>query len=267
MPPRIDSPKNALVGELRKIRERGDGRLVFAEGARLVLEGLAAGLGCERLLVADGFARSQHAADLEVVVQAKQLRPQECSDAAMARISGLETPPGVVALFQRPKLEAEQLLEQGALLCIAAGVRDPGNLGALLRCCEAAGVTAFVALAGSADPYRDKALRASAGSVFRVPCLTGLRLETLRSWVAQRGLRLITTELRAEDSLWDAEFGEGPLGFVIGAEGAGVPAEVSQLAALRLRIPMAGQVESLNVAVAAGLVLFEARRRAERAGR
>jgi TrmH family RNA methyltransferase len=258
--PRIDSPRNPLVGELRKLRERGDRQWVFAEGARLVGEGLAAGLELRHLLVSDGFGSSELAPGLHAQLADCDVVAQGCSDAAMARISALETPPGVVAVFARPRWDVD-LFAPAAWHCVAAGVRDPGNLGALVRCAEAAGASSLIALAGSADPYREKALRASAGSAFRVPCIAGVSLDEMRDWVGSRGLRLITTELGAEDALWDAEFGAGPLGFVVGGEGAGVPAGLAELAALRLRIPMRGQVESLNVSVAAGLVLFEHRRR------
>jgi TrmH family RNA methyltransferase len=253
----ITSAKNPVI---HRFRDAGEGRipgLLLAEGARLVREALAAGL------VVHEAAVSPRCQDLDLVreLEARATTFLDCSDEALAKMSALDTPPGVAVLVERPPAAEADLLggPRAPLVVVAAGVGDPGNLGSILRAAEAAGASGCITLQGGADPFRDKAVRGSMGSVFRLPVLAGLGADAVVDFAGRHRLQVVaadggsTTDYTAVDLRL-------PTLLVLGAEAAGVPAGLLAAADARIRIPLQSPVESLNVAVAAGVLLFEARR-------
>ena len=180
----------------------------------------------------------------------------------MERLSGLQTHQGVSVILRRPRWEFTDLLGLDGtvpLLLVAAGVSDPGNLGALVRAAQALGATGLIALQGSADPFRDKALRGSSGAVFGLPCMGGCDLGTTCGDMRAQGLQILYAQGGEGADCWDTDLAR-PTALVLGAEGSGVPQEIIDEADGAVSVPMAAGVESLNVAVAAGVLLFEARR-------
>jgi RNA methyltransferase, TrmH family len=148
---------------------------------------------------------------------------------------------------------------------VAVGVQDPGNVGALLRTAEAAGASGAYLTGGSADAFSWKALRGSMGSAFRLPHFRVRAAVAVVERLRQAGLRLVGTDAGASAPYDRADL-RGPVALFVGAEGSGLPADVLDTLDERVSVPMAGAVESLNVAVAAGVLLFEAAR-LRRAGR
>jgi TrmH family RNA methyltransferase len=231
--------------------------VMVAEGVRLVGEALDAGL---ELLVAAVSPRCGDAA-LRGRLERHAAEFLECSDEVMARLSALETPPGVAVVVRRPSAAEADLLagDVAPLVVVAAGVRDPGNLGSLVRTAEAAGATGCITMQGGADPFRDKAVRGSMGSIFRLPVLHGLQAGGVVDFARRQRLQLVVADGGGDRAYTAADLRK-PLALVVGAEAAGVPEELLRAAAARVRIPLQGPVDSLNVAVAAGVLLFEARR-------
>ncbi len=253
----ITSGKNPAV---QRFRDAAEGRLdgvLLAEGTRLVREALAAGL---RVVEA---AVSPRLGDVDLARELQQRADTflECTDAALARMSALDTPQGVAVLVQKPAVQEADLLrgDLAPLVVVAAGVRDPGNLGSLLRTAEAAGATGVVAMQGGADPFRDKAVRGSMGSVFRLPVLHRLDASAVVAFARRHRLQIVVADGGGEVVYTAAKL-TSPTLLVVGAEAAGVPAELLAAADVRVRIPLRLPVESLNVAVAAGVLLFEAQR-------
>jgi len=258
---RITSTKNPLVRRFRAAATGEQAGRLVADGFHLAQEALAADLvpvefaWSEKLLQRDGeglLARLRRTPATE----------HACSDQVVERLSHLKTHQGVVLMVRQPQVELEDLAQgERPLVVVAAGVQDPGNLGALIRCAEAAGASGFLALAGSASPYRDKAVRGSMGSVFRLPCVAGVGIDVAVTFLEKSGLQVVVADQGAGvgKSLWDADL-TGPTVVVLGSEGGGVPAPLRKIAAVTVRIPIADPVDSLNVAVAAGVLLFEARR-------
>jgi TrmH family RNA methyltransferase len=164
-----------------------------------------------------------------------------------------------VALADRPRGSSVTRLRTKPLVVVAIDVQDPGNLGAMVRVAEAGGATGVVVTGQSADPFGWKALRGSSGSALRLPidviADTGRALEEIRS----RGCRVIATVPRDGRSFFDLDY-TGPTAILIGAEGRGLPAPLVSAADERVTIPMQSPVESLNAAVAAALIVYEARR-------
>jgi len=174
-------------------------------------------------------------------------------------MSPVRTPSGVVAIARRSMVPVERALSIAPpLVVIAADVQDPGNVGALMRTAEAAGATAMIACGATADPFGWKALRGSMGSALRLPVARSTIEEALNT---SRELNVAVGALtpRGGMAMFEADL-RRPTALLIGSEGTGLAPAVMARADLQLSIPMESTVESLNVAVAAALVLFEARR-------
>jgi RNA methyltransferase, TrmH family len=182
------------------------------------------------------------------------------SSTVIDAISPVRSPSAVVALARRPSVAMAALHSPSPALVLAiAGVQDPGNVGAAIRAAAAGGATGVACDRASADPYGWKALRASMGSAFHVPVL---RLEDMQEAVAQwkaAGLSILATTPRGGKSIYEVDW-RSPVAILMGGEGAGLPPSLSETADVRVTIPMRAPVESLNVAMSAALMIFEAQR-------
>jgi len=256
-PKSLTSSKNPLVQRFRAAADGEDEQVVFAEGVRLVAEGVDARAP---VLAAAVSPRLRDAA-LGERLRTSAREWFDCSDEVLARASALTTHQGVAVLFARPRWRDEDLLRGAAapLVLCAAGVRDPGNLGALLRSSEAAGATGVLTLDGGADPFKDKAVRGSMGSVFRLPLQHGRDAAAVVAFARAHGLSIVAADGAGEVDYDQVDL-RRPTLLVLGAEAAGVAPELLGAADVRARIPVRPPVDSLNVAVAAGVLLYEARR-------
>jgi len=231
------NPRLKLVRKLASGRQRAKLGLFVCEGEDLVAAGLAAGLRPVEALV-----DPERPAELDGLEGAEEVEP-----ALLAELSSLAHPPRVVAVFRRADLPRDLDVPTGLALWHVA---DPGNVGTLIRTADALG-PAFVALSrGCADPTSPKALRASAGAVFRVP--TGGFDDAPRPWIG-----LVP---RGGSALSDADLGERAT-FVLGAEREGLPEDVTASCELLASIPLTDEAESLNVAAAGAIALYERARR------
>ncbi len=261
MPDRVvESKDNARLKELRKalaaVGRSAQGRIGI-EGPHLLEEALRAGLRVTTVFVAQGAEKLLGA--LRVPPETEILRlPAKLLHSALAT----ETPQPIAALIEPPEWSWPHILDarrKGAeLVLILAGIQDPGNLGTILRSAEAFGVTGVVSLPGTASAWNPKAVRASAGSVFRVPLLAVSERECLEK-LHEAGVKILATTVRAAQPA-DLVDLAGPVALIIGNEGNGVADELAAKADARITIPCPGPVESLNAAVAASVLLYEAAR-------
>lgn len=167
-----------------------------------------------------------------------------------------KTPQGIAAVFRPPQWNEGQLSEKAGPLVLLDQIQDPGNLGTIARASEGAGVAGILLAKGSADPGNSKALRASAGSLLRMPALV---VENPIRTAKEAGLKIIATAGDAEKSYSDADLTE-PFALLLGQEGSGLKKSTVDAADLVVKIPTQGRLESLNVATAASVILFEAAR-------
>jgi TrmH family RNA methyltransferase len=253
----ITSRQHAIVRQCRAIA-RGDPRHLLLDGWHLLEDARAVGLPIELVAVRDDVA-AHHAAALNRLASEGTTIAQ-VSAKVMDAVSPVRTPSGVVAIAHRPRTDARALLAPAPALVVAAvGVQDPGNVGALVRSADAGGATGVLLDTNSADPWSWKALRASMGSAFRLPVMrTGEVQGQLRQW-REAGLTIVASDPRAIVDLQAADLSV-PLVFVMGGEGPGLPQSIMDAADVCIRIPMRARVESLNVAVASALLVYEAAR-------
>jgi len=249
-----------LVGRVRLLarspEERARQGLMLVEGVRLAEEALAEGARIEEALIGPRLDRDDRG-----------------RDALLSSMADAGTHQGVLLLVERPEARYGDLTPSGpagAMVLVACAVQDPGNLGTLVRLTDAAGGTGLAAVSG-ADPFGPKAVRASAGSIFRLPVLREADAAALASILARlrgSGLTVAGAVPRGGADYREVDLSR-PLALLVGGEGAGLPDRVSADLDLRLTIPMNPRVESINVAAAGAVLLFEAaarRRRSARAG-
>jgi len=256
----LTSPANPLLKDVRRAIARGartQEGYCLAESFHLLEEALKS--ECEIHVVL--AAASVRSAVERRVRRLAGVRVVVLEDGLFAAISGTETTQGVLALVRPPEWSLDQLFRARPLLLALDGVQDPGNAGAMIRAAEAFGATGVMFLKGSVSPYNPKAVRASAGSLFRVPLAAGLDAALARAALEQRRVNVYAATPTGQLGLNDADLSK-PCAFVIGGEGRGVSQRLLS-GAVDLRIPVTG-VESLNAAMAAGILLYEARR--QRAG-
>ena len=260
MPVRIvQSKQNARLKELRRALAqpgRNGGAMAGIEGPKLLEEAIRAGLRVICVFVAQGSEDLREVRALPAETEILLL-PKELLDSALTT----EAPQPVAALVEQPDWTWAHMLGErkaAALVVVVAGIQDPGNLGTILRSAEAFGADGVIALPGTVSAWNPKCVRASAGSVFRVPliatsvpeCFTNLR---------EAGARILTTTVEAAEPLDMVDL-TGPVAIILGNEGNGVPDGLARQADEKVTIPCPGAVESLNAAVAASVMLYEAAR-------
>jgi TrmH family RNA methyltransferase len=266
---KITSRQNPLVRRFRNVRDGSERNLVFLEGVRLVEEAILADYHFESIAFTSEVDSTERGAALNDKLRKVPCRGAHVSAQVMEAISDTESPPGVVALITRPYYDtAEVFLAAPQLLVIADQLGDPGNLGTIIRTAEAAGATGLLTIRGTVDPFNPKALRASMGSALRLPISAGVKRPDLIDLAKAHCVRLISASLPkpiAPDSSGTSQLYSdvdltGPVAIVLGSEPAGISEEMAARGDLLVHIPMARPVESLNVAAAAAVLLYEAAR-------
>jgi len=242
---------------MRRLRRcKGDRALL--EGPHLVGEAAAAGIELETVLATPELLAS--AAGRELAGRLPRA-PEEVADDLLSAVLDADSPRGVAAIAALPRAGVETLpVRDGGAYLFVEGLQDPGNLGALARSAEAAGACGMALGPGTVHPNHPRALRASAGSLLRLPVAVDATAEALDARLAPARPRWAALAVRGGEPLWEAGL-DGTLVLALGAEGPGLSPELAARADLRLTVPTAGAVESLNATVAASLVLFEIRRR------
>jgi TrmH family RNA methyltransferase len=261
----IRSRSNPLVKRLRALRDHGDkdGLLALIEGPKLLEEAALSGVEILEVAATPRAERSArgHRLIRELSVRGTPVRLVHPD--VLASLSEAESSQGVVALARRPSFREADLLRGTPLLIVAIAIQDPGNLGGLLRTAEAAGASGAYLTRGSADPFSWKALRGSMGSAFRLPHVCGPELHHVWRRLRESGIKTVAAVTDGPTRYHEADL-RRPVALLLGNEGAGLPEDAVREADLRLTIPLEGSVESLNVGVAAGVLLFEAARQRRR---
>jgi RNA methyltransferase, TrmH family len=247
---RIDSIQNGNVKNWRKLhtkKERDKVGKFLVEGFHLVEEALKAEAVETVLMTEDTtFPATWKMDNTDVIIVTKEI---------MQALSETETPQGIIAICQKSDV-ADVNLQGGTYLLIDA-VQDPGNIGTMIRTADAAGVSAVIIGNGSVDVYNSKAIRSTQGSLFHVPVVKG----DLQEWIGklqENGIKVYGTSLHEAKPYQEVKI-DGPAALIVGNEGSGVQEEVLAMTDENLYIPIHGSAESLNVAVASGILLYYVR--------
>ena len=253
----LQNPVVKAAAELKQKKYRTQNGLYLAEGLRTAEEAVAYKAVETLFYVATDDERTMR---LLEDAAAQNIKLVCVSENVMKKIADTETPQGIIAVCKMRQPKLENLLASGKMLLVLDRVGDPGNIGTMLRTADAAGVGGLVLLKGCADIYAPKTVRSSMGSLFHIPVLSGVSEQEFVSAAKKAGYDLLVTCLDGADNLYKADL-SGRIAFVMGNEAGGVSETLLEKADKRVYIPMAGRAESLNVAMAAGIVMFEALRR------
>lgn len=272
---KITSRQNPLVKRFRRVRTMGERQHVFLEGVRLIEDAIAAGAHFESVAFTAELESSERGAALLDLLRRVQCRGALVSKQVMEAIAETKAPQGVAALVSRPYLELDDLFrDRPDLLVIADELQDPGNLGSIVRTAEAAGASGVITTRYTVDPFNDKAIRASMGSALRLPIVTGASRKDVAARCRTHHIKMIASRASrgpAQGVIEDADRAERvklcaevdmtlPIALIVGREATGIPASTEAEADEFVHIPMANGVESLNVAAAAAILLYEAAR-------
>ncbi len=261
------------------------GEAIGVEGPKFIEDALRSGLEADALLVSESGER--HAAAVLRAASESEAgiargRVLRTSDKLFESVAGTDAPQGIAALFRQPEWSLEDVLrgagmmrESAALVIVLAEVQDPGNVGTALRSAEAFGATGAITTRGTADPWSPKALRASAGSILRLPVIRGMAIPILLAQLRVAGVKIYAARSApgaadpggaAAGISLQADLRE-PAAIFVGSEGSGVPEPILHAADAIISIPTSAAVDSLNAGVAASIVLYEAARQRTEAAR
>jgi RNA methyltransferase, TrmH family len=254
----ITSSSNPRLKEIRRLRRRGTDAFMV-EGFRQVICALEAGARIHQLLLAPELWLGACEDELARGAERRGVAVLELSATAFESVSGQVRPDGVAAVVGRlPTGLARVTLPRDPLVLVAEAVERPGNLGTIVRSACAAGADALVVADGRTDLFHPETVRGSVGTLFRLPLATASTPEAI-AWLHAQGLRVIVATPEAGRTCWDADLGRA-VAIVVGNERYGVSRAWLDAADEAVSVPMPGPADSLNVGVAAGVVLFEAAR-------
>ena len=262
LPEVITSRDNSLLRLARSVRDGKAQDLIFVEGLRLCEEALRSGLSIEAVIVSNELAPKEKAASLVTQLGQVSNRLASVNEKLLESISYTKTPQGIVLLASRPAASQEHLAanqDGPSLIVIMHRINNPVNVGAILRTAEAAGATGAIATQNTTDPLSPKALRGAMGSAFRLPIWFGANYTGALAWCTERGVQTICADVHASRSYDEVDWLR-PSALILGPESSGLSQEEIGAANEAVRIPMKKSAESLNVAVAGGILLYEAMR-------
>ncbi|MGH3188621.1 MAG: TrmH family RNA methyltransferase [Streptosporangiaceae bacterium] len=263
----ITSAANPLVKRIRLLADRRHRRQEGAfvvEGTQPVGRAFEAGWEVEVLIVAPDLL-TDTAATIVAAQRARGIRVARLSTELFGRISDREGPSGLAAIVRGTLSPPGDLpTGPGSVHVALHEIGNPGNLGTIIRTADAAGAAGVVLIGDTVDPFAPSAVKASMGSLFAVPVAHMADAGAFFCWARTAGVQVLATSGHADSEHWSTRY-RPPLAILLGSEGAGLPADMLAQADERIRIPMTGTPESLNLAVAAGVMLYEVRRQLTRA--
>lgn len=250
----IQSKDNLLIKDIKKLKEkkhRTQSCKFLIEGFRFVCEGLESDFDVPLVFISENAKDRWDSFNVQSKLQ-KETRVYTVTDQILKSISSTDTPQGIVAVVNNKSISAEN--KQGFYILVDK-VQDPGNMGTIIRTAHAAGALGIIVTKGTVDIYNEKTLRSTMGSIFHIPIIQDdnlLQLNFLRS----NGFKLIVSSLDTDNNFFDVELKDKSI-IAVGNEGNGISKELLDISDIKIKIPMPGGAESLNVSIAASIMMFE----------
>lgn len=261
----ISSVTNPLAKRVRLLadrKHRRKERAFVVEGTQPVWRAVEAGWEIEVLIIAPDLLAGSPAENMVADQEARGVRVARLSRELFLRLSDRDGPTGLAAIVRSRSTDLSDLtVRPGSLFTALHAIGNPGNLGTVVRTVDAVGGDGVILIGDTCDPFAPTAVKASMGSIFAVDVAQAADAGTFFEWARAHGVQVLATSGRADHDHWDTSY-RRPAAILLGSEGDGLPQDVLDRADLRIRIPMVGTAESLNLAVAAGVMLYEAQRHA-----
>lgn len=250
----IESKDNNLFKSIKKLKERRfrqkEGKFIL-EGFRLIEEAVKADMEIEYIILSQGNEDKLHNSTLKEVINDEDIFV--FSNNLFPQLSSTENPQGILAVVKNKELSINL---NGEFFLVCDKVQDPGNLGTIIRTGHAAGVDGIILTKGTVDIYNDKTIRSTMGSIFYVPIFYDDEDFSIIKKLKESGVALVTTSLEESKNFFEENL-KGKIMLAVGNEGNGISSELFEIANKKVKIPMPGEAESLNVAVATSIILFE----------
>lgn len=229
--------------------------LFVVEGLRATQEALNSNYVVEFLILSDEFLK--RCSDRAPVFA--NVKVYEVPQKIYITLSDTKTPQGIMAVVRMKKFEIGDLCKGNFLIVALDGIKDPGNMGTIIRTADAAGASGILVGKGCVDIYNPKVIRSTMGSIFHLPVMEEIDLQWALKELSKKGAKIVVTSLGAKKSYLDADY-TSPVAIVFGSEAEGVSNEILNMPSEQVKIPIPGKAESLNVAVVSGILLYEAAR-------
>ena len=258
----ITSRDNSLLRQARSVRDGKVQDQIFIEGLRLAEEALDSGLEIDAVIFSEEIARKERAAGVIHQLSKVSTRSASVSEKLLESISYTKTPQGIVLVAARPSDTVDRLnadLDSKPLFVVLHQINDPVNVGAILRTAEAAGVSGIIATKHTSDPFSAKSLRGAMGSAFRLPVWYAQEYSEVIEWCKNHGIESVCADASASTAHTEVDWRKSTA-LILGPESTGLSEDEIAMGTTGVKISMHGDVESLNVSVAAGILLFEAAR-------
>lgn len=256
----VKSKSNKWVKYIKKLfrrRFRGRESKFVVEGIRVIEEILESDVPVEVVLFSSQVKFTPRGCELIRIAQKSGITVLEVTEKIMNELSDTETPQGILAVVHRVDVNLDEIISSSpSLLVLVDGVQDPGNLGTIIRTAAGGGVEGVILLPGTVDLYNPKTLRSTMGNIFKIPIVVARDREEVLRKLSDAGLKLIVGDPSAKKAVFEVGL-TGPVIIVVGNEGNGVKEDLLKLAGNVVNIPMSPGVDSLNVAVAAGIMIYE----------
>lgn len=247
----IESKNNNLFKEIKKLKEkkhRIKSNKYLIEGLRFVEEAIKSKVSIDSIIFTESFNEKNPDLFLKINENIKLIQMNE---ALLKQLCSTENPQGIVGVINMQNKE----LKSGELVVLVDKVQDPGNMGTIIRTAHAAGAAGIVMTKGTVDIYNDKTLRSTMGSIFYIPIVEDDSLDFVKS-LKKVGYKLVVSSLQGKNNFFEENL-QGKVMIAVGNEGNGVSDEVYDIADIKVKIPMPGEAESLNVAVATSIMIYE----------
>ena len=247
----IESKNNNLFKDIKKLKEkkhRIKSNKYLIEGLRFVEEAIKSKVSIDSIIFTESFKEKNPDLFLKINENIKLIQMNE---ALLKQLCSTENPQGIVGVINMQNKE----LKSGELVVLVDKVQDPGNMGTIIRTAHAAGAAGIVMTKGTVDIYNDKTLRSTMGSIFYIPIVEEDSLDFVKS-LKKEGYKLVVSSLQGKNNFFEENL-QGKVMIAVGNEGNGVSDEVYDIADIKVKIPMPGEAESLNVAVATSIMIYE----------
>ena len=247
----IESKNNNLFKEIKKLKEkkhRIKSNKYLIEGLRFVEDAIKSKVSIDSIIFTESFKEKNPDLFLKINENIKLIQMNE---ALLKQLCSTENPQGIVGVINMQNKE----LKSGELVVLVDKVQDPGNMGTIIRTAHAAGAAGIVMTKGTVDIYNDKTLRSTMGSIFYIPIVEDDSLDFVKS-LNKEGYKLVVSSLQGKNNFFEENL-QGKVMIAVGNEGNGVSDEVYDIADIKVKIPMPGEAESLNVAVATSIMIYE----------
>ncbi len=249
----IESKSNSLFKDLKKLKDkkkyRDEKKQYIIEGFRFVKEAIKSNASLKYVIFTEEFYEKEkefisslEELNIKLVIMAKTLLDEMCDT---------ENPQGIIAVVEFKN----SVLNLGNMIILVDKVQDPGNMGTIIRTAHAVGASSIIITKGTVDIYNNKVLRSSMGSIFYIPVIEDYSLEKVKD-LKSRGYKLLVSSLQGENNFFEEDL-RGKVIIAVGNEGNGVSNEVYDISDIKVKIPMPGNSESLNVAIATSIMMYE----------